>query len=258
MKYFWIAVIIGSLALNIVAVWGFFTYIKYGGSPLGELKRKLTGTTHQTSPSIPYADDNSNLIAAIEDGSAAPDRVVFFGASITQRWDFDRSLRPDFNIVNRGVGGQLVPQLLTRFKRDVLDLKPRAVIIKFCSINIRPHQPMPVLQDGLAMMTDLAASHGIAPIVATIIPAGKPEARIGDFSVVDSLQAFNEWARGFAAQQGYPLIDFAAAIEDEHGFLPRECSVDPVHLNDRGYEILEDAMRPVLRDLFREEVTAQR
>ncbi len=249
MKYFWILVIVGSLLLNIIAVWGFFTYIKYGGSPLGELKRKLTGTTRQEAPSIPYADANAELRQRIEQGTAAPDRIVFFGASITQRWDFDRSLRPEFNIINRGAGGQLVPSLMVRFKRDVIDLEPMAVIIKFCSINIRPHMPLQVLKDGMTMMADLAEHHDIIPIIATIIPAGRPEARIGDFSVVDSLSRFNEWARQFASDNNYPLVDFAAAIGDEDGFLPRDCSVDPVHLNDKGYLILEDDLRPVLKDV---------
>lgn len=249
MKYFWTLVIIGSLLLNIVAIWGYFTFIKYGGNPLGELKRKLTGNSHQSAPSIPYSDENAELRQAIEDGTAEPNRIVFFGASITQRWDFDRSLRPEFNIVNRGVGGQLVPGLMTRFKRDVIDLEPAAVIIKFCSINIRPHMPLQVLRDGMTMMTDLADHHDIIPIVATIIPAGKSEARIGNFSIVDSLASFNDWARRFAAENDYPLVDFAAAIGDENGFLPRDCSVDPVHLNDKGYLILEDALRPVLQEV---------
>ncbi|MFH1686992.1 MAG: GDSL-type esterase/lipase family protein [bacterium] len=246
MKYFWAVVLIGSIALNLVAVWGFFHYIKYGGSPLGELKRKLTGTTHQSTPGVPYADENAALLAEIENGTAAPGRIVFFGASITQRWDFDRAMRPEFNLINRGVGGQLVPALMARFQRDVLDLKPQAVIIKFCSINIRPQQPLQVLKDGMSMMTSLAVGQGITPIVATIIPAGKPEARIGDFSVVDSLQSFNAWVRQFAADHDYPLVDFASTLEDDNGFLPRDCSVDPVHLNDKGYQILEDVLRPVL------------
>jgi alpha-L-fucosidase len=241
MKIFWIIVLLGSILLNVIAVWGFFTYVKYGGSPLGDLKRMLTGTTRQASPRVPYEDENQALMAETHD----PDRVVFFGASITQRWDFDANLG-EYPIVNRGVGGQLVPGLLTRFKRDVLDLSPKAVIIKFCSINIRPHQPLSVLRDGMTMMSDLANHKGIIPIVATIIPAGKPEARIGDFSVVDSLRQFNEWVRDFADERNYALVDFAAAIETEEGYLPFDCSIDPVHLNQRGYDDLEATLKPVL------------
>jgi len=245
MQHIWKIVLIGSIILNIVAIWGFFHYIRYGGSPLGELKRKLTGNTRQVSPKIPYADENEQIKKMIASGQKDSTSVVFFGASITRRWDL-KSAFPDVNMINRGVGGQLVPQMLTRFYRDVIELQPKAVVIKFCSINIRPRMPLKALEDGMTMMTELAQAHDIQPIVATIIPAGKPEAHIGDFSVIDTLKKFNEWVREFAKERNLPLIDFAKAIGDEEGFLPRSCSVDPVHVNDKGYEILAKAARPVI------------
>lgn len=249
MRYFWILVLAGSLLLNIVAIWAFFNYVKYGGSPLGDIKRKLTGTTKQVAPRVPYALENAELLAQIERGEADSSRVVFLGASITQRWDFQKHL-PEFPIINRGVGGQLVPGILARFKRDVLELEPKAVIIKFCSINVRPQMPNKVLEDGMTMLAQMANSNSIVPIVSTIIPSGKPEARIGDFSVADSLAKFNDWVREFAQANDYYLIDFAAAIGDENGLLPRDCSVDPVHLNDKGYQIVSDAIRPVLHEVL--------
>ncbi|MDH3890963.1 MAG: GDSL-type esterase/lipase family protein [candidate division Zixibacteria bacterium] len=249
MRYFWILVLAGSLLLNIVAIWAFFNYVKYGGSPLGDIKRKLTGTTKQSAPRVAYAQENAELLAKIERGEADSSRIVFLGASITQRWDFEKFL-PEFPLVNRGVGGQLVPGILARYKRDVLELDPKAVIIKFCSINVRPQMPNKVLEDGMTMLAQLAHSNDIVPIVSTIIPSGKPEARIGDFSVADSLSKFNDWVRAFAESNHYPIIDFAAAIGDENGLLPRDCSVDPVHLNDKGYQIVSDAARPVLREVL--------
>lgn len=235
----------GSIILNLAAVWGFFHYVRYGGSPLGELKRRLTGTTKQTPSELPYTNENAQFLAEIAQGKSDPLRVVFMGASITNRWDLERDF-PEVHMVNRGVGGQLAPAMLSRFKRDVIDLKPKAVVIKFCSINIRPHMPLSVLKDGMTMMSRLAQANDIVPIVSTIIPAGKPEAHIGDFSVVDTLAEFNDWVRRYAAENSFPLIDFAAAIQDEHGFLPREYSVDPVHVNEKGYEKLAEAARPVI------------
>ncbi|MFH1373857.1 MAG: GDSL-type esterase/lipase family protein [bacterium] len=245
MHNFWKLILLASLLLNLLAVWGFFHYIRYGGSPLGELKRLLTGSTRQSSPTVPYAEENRKLLEEIRQGQTDSLRVVFLGASITNRWDLERDF-PRVHMVNRGVGGQLVPSMLARFKRDVIDLKPKAVVIKFCSINIRPHLPQSVLRDGMTMMTQLTQNNGIEPIVATIIPAGKPEAHIGDFSVADSLQAYNNWVRQLAAENNLRLIDFAAAIGDDEGFLPRDCSVDPVHVNEKGYQILADAARPVI------------
>ncbi len=245
MHHIWKLILIGSILLNLIAIWGFFHYIKYGGSPLGELKRKLTGTTKQTAPQIPYLEDNKKIIAEIAEGKVDSNRIVFFGASITRRWDFERHF-PKINLINRGVGGQLVPSMMARFKRDVLDLKPKAVIIKFCSINIRPHMPLSVLKDDMMMMVQLARANQIIPIVSTIIPSAKPEATIGDFSVIGTLNQFNDWVRQYAEENSLHMIDFAEAIGDENGFLPRDCSVDPVHVNDKGYLLLANAARAVI------------
>jgi len=216
---------------------------------LGELKRKLTGTTKQSAPQIPYLEDNKKVMAKIAEGKADSNRIVFFGASITRRWDFEKYF-PNTKLINRGVGGQLVPSMTARFMRDVIDLQPKAVIIKFCSINIRPHMPLSVLKDNMMMMVQLARANQIVPIVSTIIPSGKPEATIGNFSVVDTLNKFNDWVRQYAGENSLHIIDFAEAIGDENGLLPRECSVDPVHVNDKGYEILTDAARPVIDDVL--------
>jgi lysophospholipase L1-like esterase len=249
MQFFWKVVLISSILINLIAIWGFFHYIRYGGSPLGELKRKLTGSSQQVTPRQSYAESNEQLKKQLAEGTAPENRVVFFGASITRRWDLESDF-PKVNMINRGVGGQLVPGMLSRFKRDVLDLKPDAVIIKFCSINIRPHQQLQMLQEGMTMMAEMAQTKGIKPIISTIIPAGKPEAHIGDFSVADSLNKFNDWVRSYAESSGLPLIDFAAAIEDDQGYLPRDCSTDPVHVNDKGYGILAEAVQPVISGIF--------
>lgn len=238
-----------SILINLIAIWGFFHYVRYGGSPLGELKRRLTGSSKMSAPNIAHAEENAQLQQAIAEGKDDPLRVVFFGASITQRWNLQEAF-PEVHAVNRGRGGEVIQQLLPRFKRDVLDLKPKAVMIKYCSINIRPHIPLQTLKDGMMMMCQLAEANNITPVPATIIPAGKPEAHIGDFSVVDTLRMFNDWLRQYAAEHKYPIMDFAKAIEDEHGFLPRERSVDPVHLNEKGYEILNATARPVLHQVL--------
>ncbi|HEQ98423.1 MAG TPA: hypothetical protein ENO22_03670 [candidate division Zixibacteria bacterium] len=241
-------ILVISLLINVVAVWGLFHYIWYGGSPLGELKRKLLGDSSQTSYQDPFYEENQALSREADEGKVDSLRVVFLGASITRSWDLKKYF-PEIHPVNRGIGG-LAPSLLTKFKENVLALKPRAVVIKFCSINMRPSQPVRVLQDALDMMVQLSNANQVIPIVCTIIPAGKPAARIGDYSVVDSIREFNQWVRGYADEKSIPIIDYAAAIEDDNGFLPRKYSMDAVHLNQAGYEIISNAARPrILRIL---------
>jgi hypothetical protein len=241
-------ILVGSFLLNLFAIWGFFQYIMYGGNPLLELKRKLIGTSRPTYPDIPRGEENARLRQEVADGETDSLRVVFFGASITNSWDLDRYF-PEFHPVNRGVGG-FVPELICNFKSNVLDLRPRAVVVKICSINIRPNIPAYQLRDGMEMMVELAQVNGITPIVTTMIPSARPAAIIGEFSVVDAIKEFNNWVREYARSNNLPIIDYASAIQNEDGFLPRDCSIDPVHVNDKGYDILAKAARPVIHDVL--------
>ena len=236
-------ILILSLIFNLFAIWGLFHYVMYGGSPLSELKRKILGGPKAVG-AAPYEDDIAGIKKEVAEGKFDSLRVVFYGASITHNWDLKKYF-PEIHPVNRGVGG-FVQDLVIKFKSNVLDLKPRAVVIKLCSINFRPQIPMYMLKDGMAIMVTMAKDAGITPIMATVIPAGKPAAHIGDFNVADSLAAFNDWARQYAAQNSVVLIDYARAIQDENGFLPRDCSIDPVHVNDKGYGIMAEAARPIV------------
>jgi lysophospholipase L1-like esterase len=237
-------ILIGSLLFNILAIWGMFQFIMYGGSPLSDLKRRLTGTYKQEAAAIPYSEENAAILKEIADGKLDSLRVVFFGASITNAWDLKKYF-PEFHPVNRGIGG-LVPDLLAKYKSNVLDLKPTAVAIKICSVNFRPSIPAYYLKDGLQVMVQTAQAAGIIPIVTTVIPVGKPAARIGDYSAIDSLKAYNDWVREYARGNSLLLIDYAKAIENVNGFMPQECTTDAIHLTEKGYEIISKAARPVI------------
>jgi lysophospholipase L1-like esterase len=241
-------ILIGSILLNLLLILGFYYYFVQGGSPLSDLKRRLTGTYRQSPPSVSFEEDNRRIVAELANGKTDSQSVVFLGASITQGWDLPRYF-PEIHPINRGIGG-FVDDLMVNYKSNVLDLKPRAVVIKFCSINIRPQIPVRHLKDAMQMMVELARAEGITPVVATVIPVGKPAARIGDFSVADTLAAFNEWVRSYAGANGLALIDYARAIQDEEGLLPRDCSIDPVHINEKGYDIIAGAARPVIYNLL--------
>ncbi len=249
MHYIWKIILVLSLILNVIAIWGFFHYIKYGGSPLGELKRLFKGAIHQKSPSIPYAEDNARIKTGLKTGSNDRARVVFLGASITRGWKLEAYF-PEIEAINRGVGGQYVPQLLTRFKGDVIELEPDAVVIKFCSINIRPQIPGKTLTDAMEMMVQLARSNEIIPIICTIIPPAKPEAHIGDFSIIDSTRVFNDWLREYARENNLALIDYDRAIADDDGFLPRRYSSDPVHVNEDGYVVMAETAKAVIYEVL--------
>jgi len=248
MSYLFKIVLVLSIVLNLIALWALFHYVMYGGSPLGEIKRKLFGSSKTKTITIPYENENNTIKKEAAEGKIDSLRVVFYGASITHNWNLGKYF-PEIHPLNRGVGG-FVPDLLTKYKSNVLDLRPRAVVIKLCAINIRPQIPMSVLKDGLDMMVGLARAYDIIPITTTIIPSAKPAAHIGDFSVIDSLKSYNEWVREYSVKNNLGIIDYATAIQDENGFLPRKYAKDPVHINEEGYKVLSNTARPIIYDII--------
>ncbi|MCP4545711.1 MAG: hypothetical protein GY835_04480 [bacterium] len=194
--------------------------------------------------------------ARLESGKR-PD-VVILGASITRRWSPEGKLG-DLDVAERGVGGQWPSHYLLRFKQDVLDLQPRAVVIKACAITFRPGVSYKGTQQALLDMLDLAESAGIKPVLATSLPV-----RVDGNVVYDSkgnkdpnginglMLPFNQWLRDLAAERGYPVIDFFAALADEQGFLPAELAIDDIHPNDLAYETMTTTARVVLEDLLGE------
>lgn len=198
-----------------------------------------------------YEEENREWTAA----GRRPD-VVFLGASITKRWDPEDKFG-DLAVAGRGVGGQWPSHYLLRFRRDVLDLAPRAVVIKSCSIGFRPGVNDEGSRRAYLDMLAQAETAGIQPILATCLPvrADGNVAYRSDGSTVDGgingrMRPFNQWLRDLAAERGYPLIDFFAALADADGFLPPELAVDDIHPNEKGYAIMTETARPVLEAWF--------
>src|SRR5579871_565223 len=111
--------------------------------------------------------------AALAPPAAGENRVVFMGDSITQGWHLDQSF-PGKPYVNRGISGQTSPQMLVRFRQDVIDLKPKVVIIlagtNDVAGNTGPMTPEQT-EDNLSSMADLAAANGIRVVLCSILPA---------------------------------------------------------------------------------------
>ncbi|MBN2170048.1 MAG: hypothetical protein JW819_01850 [Candidatus Krumholzibacteriota bacterium] len=198
-----------------------------------------------------YAEENRRW----RESGERPD-VVFLGASITKRWDPEGKLGP-LKVAARGVGGQWPSHYLLRFKPDVLDLAPRAVVIKACAISFRPGVDEGGLRDAMLTMLDLAESHGIRPVLATSIPVREDGnvlygsgGKILDRTVNDAMVPWNDWLRGLAAERDCGLIDFWRAMADERGFLPEALAADDIHPNAAGYDRMTETAGPVLEALL--------
>lgn len=182
-----------------------------------------------------FRDANAALAAP----AAGENRVVFMGDSITQGWHLDVSF-PGKPYVNRGISGQTSPQMLVRFRQDVIDRKPKVVIIlagtNDVAGNTGPMTPEQT-ESNVASMADLAAANGIRVVLCSILPAYDFPWHPG-LEPAAKIVKLNEWIKAYAAEKGYPYVDYYAAMKDERGGLPAALSRDGVHPLPGGYAVM--------------------
>ncbi len=167
------------------------------------------------------------------------DRVVFMGDSITQGWKLDEAF-PGKPYVNRGISGQTTPQMLVRFRQDVIDLKPKVVVILAGTNDIAGNTgPMTLEQTegNLASMAELATANGIRVVLCSVLPAFDYHWAPG-LTPAPKIAQVNAWLREYAAQKGYVYVDFYSAMKDDRGGLPTTLSRDGVHPLPAGFAVM--------------------
>jgi len=176
--------------------------------------------------------------------AAGAKRVVFMGDSITQAW-VHRGVPPEPAVagkdyVNRGISGQTTPQMLVRFRQDVIDLKPAAVVI-LAGINDIAGNTGDMTREqtegNLASMAELAQAHGIKVVMCSILPAFDIPWRAGR-EPAPKVVAINAWMKAYAAEHGHVYVDYYSAMADERGGLPKTLSNDGVHPTPAGYVVM--------------------
>jgi hypothetical protein len=213
--------------------------------------RKIELLSERFTKSDFYREDNERRL----EERAFPD-VVFMGASITRQWNPEGKLG-DIDVAQRGVGGQWPSHYLIRFKADVIDLKPRAVVIKACSITFRPGVHMDGTRRAVLDMIDLAEQHGIQPILATSLPVRADGNTTYDgqgnkdkSGINGKMLPYNDWLRELARERGLVVMDFFAGMADDEGFLPRDLAMDDIHPNAAGHERMTEIAGEVLSKFF--------
>jgi lysophospholipase L1-like esterase len=176
-------------------------------------------------------------------------RVVFMGDSITDSWDDPRygGFFPGKPYVNRGISGQTTPQMLIRFRRDVIELKPRVVVILAGTNDIAGNTgptTLEAIEDNFRSMSDLAHANNIRVVFASILPVSDYEMRDGQPLTQtvrrppDKIFALNNWLQQFAKTRGDLYLDYFSAMADSNGFLKDELSDDGLHPNAQGYAVM--------------------
>jgi lysophospholipase L1-like esterase len=182
--------------------------------------------------------------AALKPPAPGENRVVFFGDSITDIWHLDEYF-PGKPYLNRGIGGQTTPQMLVRFRQDVIALQPKVVVILAGTNDIAGNTGPMRLEDieaNYASLADLAAANHIRVIFSTVLPVHNYTDRSKDFFAQRSpekILALNKWLKEYvAAHPDCLYLDYFTALVDDKGLLKKDLADDGLHPNAAGYKIM--------------------
>ena len=176
-------------------------------------------------------------------------RVVFMGDSITDSWDDPvfGGFFPGKPYINRGISGQTTPQMLIRFRPDVVAHNPKVVVILAGTNDLAGNtgpMTLEMIENNLQSMADLARANGIRVVLASVLPVSDYELRDGKPIVQttrrppDQILALNKWLQEFTKSRGYVYLNYFSAMVDEKGFLKNELSDDGLHPNAQGYAVM--------------------
>ena len=168
-------------------------------------------------------------------------RVVFMGNSITEAWapQFD-SLFPGKPYIGRGISGQTTPQMLVRFRQDVIALKPSVVVLLGGTNDIAGNtgpSTLEMIEDNLASMADVARANGVRVVLVSVLPAADYPWRRG-LDPGPKIVALNAWIKSYAARVGVVYLDLHTPMADEHNGMKADLSSDGVHPNLAGYRLM--------------------
>jgi lysophospholipase L1-like esterase len=196
-----------------------------------------------------FTDDYGQLAryreanAALAAPATGENRVVFFGDSITDIWKLADSF-PGKPYVNRGIGGQTTPQMLVRFRQDVIDLHPKVLVILAGTNDIAGNTgPMrnEDIEANLASMAELARVHGIRVVFSSVLPVHNYTDRSKDFFAqrpTTRILQLNEWLKKYCAENQLVYLDYFSALVDDKGLMKKDLADDGLHPNAAGFKIM--------------------
>lgn len=180
-------------------------------------------------------------------------RVVFMGNSITQGWsDFAPEFFANRPYIERGISGQTTPQMLLRFRQDVINLKPKVVVILAGTNDIAGNtgpMTLEMIMDNLISMSELAKANNIKVILSSVIPAFDYPWSPG-LNPNEKIPALNKLIKTYAIDNDIYYLDYFSAMSDSENGLIKKYTYDGVHPNKAGYEVMaplaEEAIKKVL------------
>ena len=171
--------------------------------------------------------------------------AVFFGDSITEGWpQFNPAFFAENNFVGRGIGGQTTPQLLLRFRQDVLSLRPKKVIL-LAGINDIAQNTGPItlnaIMDNIISMAEIARLNGIKMILCAVLPANSFPWR-PEIVPTQKVIALNQKIKQYAKENNLIYVDYYTPMVNEQLGLKKDLGYDTVHPNKAGYHLMEKTL----------------
>lgn len=197
-----------------------------------------------------YRDENAALGAP----RAGEARVVFMGNSITEGWaPLFPKLFPGKPYVGRGISGQTTPQMLVRFRQDVVALKPAVVVILAGTNDIAGNtgpSTLEMIEDNLASMTEIAQANGIRVVLSSVLPVWDYPWKPG-LQPAPKIVALNAWMKRYAASRGAVYLDYHTPMADARQGMKADLAYDGVHPNEAGYRVMAGLVEPAIREALR-------
>jgi len=194
-----------------------------------------------------FQEDNMK----VEMPSENENRVVFMGNSITIGW---LNSRPEFfdgkPYINRGISGQTTPQMLLRFRQDVIDLKPKVVVILAGTNDIAGNTGPMTLEEilnNIKSMSEVAKANGIKVVLSSVLPAFDYPWRPG-LNPNEKIPALNEMIKAYSDEAGHIYLDYFSTMADDRNGLPKKYANDEVHPTPEGYSVMEPMVEKAIAE----------
>ena len=202
-------------------------------------------------PNLSRYQDENRSVGIPEKGK---ERVVFMGDSITEEWS---NLYADYfdteGYINRGIGGQTTPQMLIRFKPDVIDLEPDIVVILAGTNDIAGNtgpSNVKMITDNIFSMAELARAHQIKVVLSSILPVFEYEWAKEIKDVPATIDSVNDELKKYVNDHGLVYLDYFSSMVDERKGLNKDYTYDGVHPNQDGYILMSSLAQKVLSRLL--------
>ena len=195
-----------------------------------------------------FSEQNQVLLESGENSV----NTVFIGDSITEGWsDYFPEFFQENPFINRGIGGQTTPQMLVRFRQDVIEHQPKVVVILAGTNDIAGNTPfidLATVAGNIFSMVEIAKCNGVKVIICSVLPAAiYPWAPGKNPDVL--IPVLNQLLKDYAKQNQVEYLDYFNAMTNGKNGMQKQFTNDGVHVTKEGYQIMINMVKKVISEI---------